>query len=196
MLELVERGGPIIWPLLLTSVITLATIIERTIFLLRFRSNLAPLKRDHFLSLLTKGDVKEAIHFAQTSEDPVLQAVYHSFTEKKDAFIIQYQKYARRVLMQIHKGVPTLDTAITIAPLLGLLGTVVGLIHSFYSLGDSQITAPVAITGGISEALIATAFGLAIAIVALVPYNILTELEEKIRVELESLGSATEDNLQ
>jgi biopolymer transport protein ExbB len=195
MIEIIERGGPIIWPLLLTSIITLATIIERMFFLLRFRFRMAPLKREHFSLLLSQGKIKDAISLAQVTNDPILQAIYHSYDEKKASFLISYQKQAREVLRCIHRGIPTLDTAITIAPLLGLLGTVVGLIHSFYSLGESQITAPIAITGGISEALIATAFGLAIAIIALLPYNILNELEDTTRAELEALGTAVEDNL-
>ncbi len=195
MLEIIERGGPIIWPLLLTSIITVATIIERTIFLFAFKMRLSSEKREHFTLLLSGGKIKEAISYAQGTEDPILVTIHKSFGERKESFLAQYQKNARTVLSKIHKGIPTLDTAITIAPLLGLLGTVVGLIHSFYSLGESQITAPIAITGGISEALIATAFGLAIAIVALIPYNILNELEEKIRLELESLGSAVEESL-
>jgi biopolymer transport protein ExbB len=195
MLELIERGGPVIWPLLLTSVITLATIIERSIFLLRFKLKLDPLKRNHFSSLISENKLREAINFAHSSDDPVLQAISHSYDENRESFLTRFQKSARIVLARIHKGIPVLDTAITIAPLLGLLGTVVGLIHSFYSLGESEITAPIAITGGISEALIATAFGLAIAIVALIPYNILNELEENIRVELEALGSAVEEYL-
>jgi biopolymer transport protein ExbB len=195
MFELIERGGPIIWPLLLTSIITFATIFERTLFLLKFKLQVAHHKREHFTSLVSQGKVKEAIGFAQTTEDPVLQAIYRSFDDRRESFLSQYQKHARLVLSRIHRGIPTLDTAITIAPLLGLLGTVVGLIHSFYSLGESEITAPIAITGGISEALIATAFGLAIAIVALIPYNVLNELEEKTRIELESLGSAVEEHL-
>jgi biopolymer transport protein ExbB len=195
MIEIIERGGPIIWPLLLTSIITLATIIERIVFLLRFRFRMAPLKREHFSLLLSQEKVKDAISLAQVTNDPILQAIYHSYDEKKSSFLINYQKQAKDVLASIHRGIPTLDTAITIAPLLGLLGTVVGLIHSFYSLGESQITAPIAITGGISEALIATAFGLAIAIIALLPYNILNELEDTTRAELEVLGTAVEDNL-
>jgi len=196
MFELIERGGPIIWPLLLTSIITLGVILERMIFLIRFKTSLHLEKRNHFITLIGQGKLKEAISLSQAVDDPILQVVYQGFDQNKSLFQVNYQRRARTLLSKLHRGVPILDTAITIAPLLGLLGTVVGLINSFYSLGESQITAPIAITGGISEALIATAFGLAIAIIALLPFNILTELEEKIRMELEELGSAVEGLLE
>lgn len=196
MWEFIERGGPIIWPLVLTSIITLSVILERLVFLIRLRLKSAPAKKEHFQSLLSEGRLLDAVSLAKATDDPVLQLAFESFHERREAFTIRYQKKARNLLRSIHRGIPILDTAITIAPLLGLLGTVVGLIHSFYAIGGSQITAPVAITGGISEALIATAFGLAIAIVALVPFNILTEFEEKTREEVESLGSAIEELLE
>lgn len=195
MFEFIEKGGPIIWPLLITSVITLATIIDRLFFLFRFKTKTSKRKKEHFVDLISEGKIKDAINFSIGSLDPVLETIASSFNEKKEKFNSQYQKNARLLLSSIHRGIPTLDTAITIAPLLGLLGTVVGLIHSFYSLGESEITAPIAITGGISEALIATAFGLAIAIAALIPYNVLNELEENTRAELETLGSALEELL-
>jgi biopolymer transport protein ExbB len=85
-----------------------------------------------------------------------------------------------------------LDTIITLAPLLGLLGTVTGMINSFGMLGGAELGAPTAITGGIAEALIATAFGLLVAITALLPFNYLTALEEKARLALQDAASEVE----
>ena len=85
-----------------------------------------------------------------------------------------------------------LDTIITLAPLLGLLGTVTGLIRSFGLLGAQELDAPAAITGGIAEALIATAFGLAIAIVALIPFNYLNARLEEARHEIEDASTHLE----
>jgi biopolymer transport protein ExbB len=95
-------------------------------------------------------------------------------------------------LRRFSRGLSVLDTVITLAPLLGLLGTVVGMIHSFGLLGADELGAPTAITGGIAEALIATASGLAVAITALIPFNYLNSRLEEARHELEQAGNRLE----
>ena len=80
--------------------------------------------------------------------------------------------------------------------MLGLLGTVVGMIGSFNMLGGSELGAPAAITGGIAEALIATAFGLGIAITALLPFNYLNAREEEARLEIQDAASHVELHLK
>ena len=89
------------------------------------------------------------------------------------------------------RGIPILDTAITISPLLGLLGTVTGMMASFSLIGG-ELSAPAAITGGIAEALIATAFGLGIAIVALLPFNFLNSRVDEVRHSLEAASTQLE----
>src|SRR6185369_5611295 len=89
------------------------------------------------------------------------------------------------------RGIAILDTVITLAPLLGLLGTVTGMMHSFSLIGG-ELSAPGAITGGIAEALIATAFGLGIAITALIPFNFLHSRIEEARHEIESAATQLE----
>jgi biopolymer transport protein ExbB len=92
---------------------------------------------------------------------------------------------ANQELKRFSRGLSVLDTAITLAPLLGLLGTVTGLIRSFRFLGAQELTTPTAITGGIAEALIATACGLSIAIMALIPFNYLNARLEEARHDIE-----------
>jgi biopolymer transport protein ExbB len=89
-----------------------------------------------------------------------------------------------------------LDTVITLAPLLGLLGTVTGMINSFSLLGNQELGAPTAITGGIAQALLATAFGLMIAIVALLPFNFLNSTMEQARHEIEDAASRLDSILK
>ena len=94
-------------------------------------------------------------------------------------------------LKRFRRGIPVLDTVITLAPLLGLLGTVTGMMRSFSLIGG-ELSAPGAITGGIAEALIATAFGLGIAITSLIPFNILNTRMEEARQEMESAATELE----
>ena len=88
-------------------------------------------------------------------------------------------------LQRFSQGLPILDTAITLAPLLGLLGTVTGMIHAFGLLGSNELSGPTVITGGFAQALIATACGLGIAIIALIPFNYLNARLEEARHEIE-----------
>jgi biopolymer transport protein ExbB len=89
-----------------------------------------------------------------------------------------------------------LDTIITIAPLLGLLGTVTGMISAFHVIAAKEgISTPTAITGGVAEALIATATGLAIAIVTLVGHNQIQERIKGIVADMEARGTAMVNNL-
>src|SRR6185503_6660762 len=94
-------------------------------------------------------------------------------------------------LKRFRRGIPILDTVITLAPLLGLLGTVTGMMGSFSLIGG-ELSSPGAITGGIAEALIATAFGLGIAITALLPFNFLNARTDEARYELESASTQLE----
>src|SRR6185503_7506791 len=94
-------------------------------------------------------------------------------------------------LKRFQRGIPILDTVITLAPLLGLLGTITGMMGSFSIIGG-DLSSPAAITGGIAEALIATAFGLGIAITALLPFNFLNARMEDARHEIESAATQLE----
>jgi len=115
-------------------------------------------------------------------------ALAHRDTSLSQAIL----RVAALELKRFSRGLPVLDTAITLAPLLGLLGTVTGMIHSFNLLGKTELSAPTAITGGIAEALIATAFGLGIAIAALLPFNYLNARQEEARHELEDATAQLE----
>jgi biopolymer transport protein ExbB len=96
-------------------------------------------------------------------------------------------------LTRFQQGMATLDTCITAAPLLGLLGTVTGMMRTFGALGTGDVSGNVgAITGGVAEALIATAMGLAVAIVGLLPYNYLNARSEQAKQEVADVSHALE----
>jgi biopolymer transport protein ExbB len=192
MVRLFENGGPIMWPLLLTSIIAVATVIERIIFRLREKWRRDPDVVESIFSEVEKGNISAAIRAGEGSEDFIARILVYALTHREKSVTNAYLKAASKELQRFNRGLPILDTIITLAPLLGLLGTVTGLIHAFGLLGAQELGSPVAITGGIAQALIATAFGLAIAITALIPFNYLNARLEEARNEVQDAGTQLE----
>ncbi|NBV41728.1 MotA/TolQ/ExbB proton channel family protein [bacterium] len=185
MLTLFIKGGPVMWPLLLTSLIALTVVIERIIFIIREQQRRQPEIVEQLLADMERGDLTAAIRTAEGTQDFVAKTLIYGLTHREHSFSNALLMAANRELRRFNKGLSTLDTIITLAPLLGLFGTVTGMIRAFGLLGNAGLEAPTAITGGISEALIATAFGLVIAILALIPFNYLTKRAEDARHEIE-----------
>ncbi len=192
MINFFIRGGPVMWPLLATSVVTMAVVIERVLFLLSERSRRDAASIENVFRLAEQGRLDEAGQAAELSPDYVARVLAFGLQHRESSFSNALLRAASRELKRFNRGLSTLDTAITLAPLLGLLGTVTGMIHAFGLLGDKDLSAPAAITGGIAQALIATAFGLGIAIVALIPFNYLNSRQEEARLEIEDAASQLE----
>lgn len=191
MLNLLQKGGPVMWPLLITSIITLAVIIERVIFLLIEKRKRNREVVDKVLLSIEQGDITTAINLA-TQDNDVVALILAEGLVHPHSMANAILNAANRELRRFARGLSVLDTAITLAPLLGLLGTVTGLIHAFNFMGTQELTATTAITGGIAQALIATAFGLAIAIIALIPFNYLNTKLEQTRHEIEDATTQLE----
>ncbi len=189
MIDIFHKGGLIMWPLLLTSLVAVAVVVERVIFIMRERRRRSSDAVEKVLAYVERGDVENAIKSGQKSEDFVAKVLVYGLMHRQQSFSNALLLAANKELKRFSQGLSTLDTIITLAPLLGLLGTVTGMIRAFGLLGNKELEAPTVITGGISEALIATAFGLLIAIMALIPFNYLNTRLEDARHEIE--GAAT-----
>ncbi len=192
MFDWFRMGGPVMYPLLACSVLAMTVVTERLIFIMRElkQRDLALVGR--ILSHTEKGEIDKAVSEGKDSEDFVVKTLVYGLSHRDKSFSSALLQAASRELKRFSRGLPVLDTIVTLAPLLGLLGTVTGLIRSFGMLGAQQLEAPVAITGGIAEALIATAFGLSIAIIALIPFNYLNARVEEARHEIEEASSHLE----
>jgi biopolymer transport protein ExbB len=178
-------------------------VLERLVFLLFEKLKRDVKALDAFFEAVTNGDVKEAIRIGHETKFFVVRALTYALEHARDAapappFHHREQSLANALyyaqaqeLKRFRRGIPVLDTVITLAPLLGLLGTVTGMMGSFSLIGG-ELSSPGAITGGIAEALIATAFGLGIAITSLIPFNILNTKAENARHELESASAQLE----
>jgi biopolymer transport protein ExbB len=185
MRELFVKGGPIMWPLLVTSIVALTVVIERFFFIVRERLRRDPRVVQEILERVEKGDFAGAIRTGEPSKDFVARTLTYALTHRDKSIADALLRAAGQQLKQYNRGLSILDTVITLAPLLGLLGTVTGMIHSFGLLGGQEIEAPQAIAGGIAEALIATACGLAVVILALLPFNYLNAQLEGARNDIQ-----------
>ena len=195
MLELFHKGGPIMWPLLLASIISLGVALERVIFIFRDKKNRDATAVNAVLLYAEKGEIDKAIQAGENSQDFIARILVHGLEYEKKSTSNALLSAANREVKRFTQGLPILDTIITLAPLLGLLGTVTGMIRSFGLLGGAELDAPSVITGGIAEALIATAFGLGIAIISLIPFNYLTARAEEARHEIEDAANHLELHL-
>jgi biopolymer transport protein ExbB len=192
VIQIFEKGGPVMWPLLFTSIVALTVVIERIFFILRERRRRQPDVVEGILSSVERGDVAAAASLAEGSGDPVARMLTYALHHREGALSNALLRAASRELGRFNRGLAVLDTVITLAPLLGLLGTVTGMIHAFGLIGGQELEAPAAITGGVAEALIATAFGLGIAITALIPFNYLNARLEEARQELQDAATHLE----
>jgi biopolymer transport protein ExbB len=183
-LSIFQKGGPVMWPLLLTSLVSLTVVFERVMFIVRERRSRRPETIEQILTNAEQGKIQEVIRHWD-SPDFVARVLVYGLKHRERTFSNALLHAANQELKRFSQGLTVLDTAITLAPLLGLLGTVTGMIRAFGLLGQQELSAPTAITGGIAEALIATAFGLGIAILALIPFNYLNARLEDARHEIE-----------
>ena len=191
LFHIFEKGGPIMWPLLFASILALGTVIERVIFLISEKRKRDAKAMDEFFAAVERGDIEGATRISNASKFYVLCALGYALAHKETSLASAMMSAQAQELKRYRRGIPILDTVITLAPLLGLLGTVTGMMGSFSLIGG-DLSAPGAITGGIAEALIATAFGLGIAITSLLPFNFLNTRTEDARYEIESAATQLE----
>lgn len=189
------QGGPIMWPLLLTAVIAVAVFIERVWWWTRETRRTDSRRLEQVLVQIEEGDVTQASKLAENSQDPVLRMIWHGLNHVHCSLQGAMQMAAGIELERAGRFLAVLDTIITLAPLLGLLGTVTGIMHSFSFVGNEELAA-VKVSGGIAEALIATACGLAIAMFCLIPFNYFQRRIEKLRFKLETQATNVEVMLE
>ncbi len=193
LLDLFYKGGPIMWPILACSLLALTVVFERLFFIVAEMSRRQPKLVDSMLDAVERREPEHAVKLGLGSKDFVARTLASALEHRAEKSIASaLLRGAERELARYNRGLSVLDTIITLAPLLGLLGTVTGMMGSFGMLGGGELGAPTAITGGIAEALIATAFGLGVAITALIPFNYLNARLEGARRELQDAAAHIE----
>lgn len=188
-----EDGGPIMWPILITAIVAVAVVGERTFWWLRESRRRDPERLEKLFASIENGDFRQASELSKGSKDPVIRMIWHGMNHFHSSLQGALQVAAGVELQKAGRFLTVMDTLVTLAPLLGLLGTVSGIFRTFLSLGDATVEGATGqITGGIGEALIATMCGLAIAILALIPFNYFTRKLAQLQFELESAATNVE----
>ena len=174
MREFFIKGGPVMWPLLGCSLVALAVIIERMLFWVRAarRSMRGTAPVAQVLDLSRSRDFDKAVELAERTADSVARVLAAGLRQRGAGLGDHLAVAADNELASMRRGMAVLDTIVTVAPLLGILGTVTGIIGAFNMLGGSEIQDPKAVVGGLAEALITTAAGLVIAIGTVIPFNL------------------------
>jgi len=170
MLHWVLKGGPVMWPLLLCSVIALAAILERLRFWLRERRTHDDPLIHKLLHLTERGLFEEAILAGRGSRDAVARILVNGLAHHHFSLEGALEVAVQAELKRMKRSLPILDTLITVAPLLGIFGTVIGILSAFGSL-EGRVPDPQVVSAGIAQAILTTVAGLAIAIPTVVAYN-------------------------
>ena len=187
MLELFERGGIMMYPLLLASIIAVVFAIERAIALRRSKIIIPEIISvvDNFSS---SKDVEFARNVCTKYEGALpnlLKIVLDNHSSTKDEIRILLEDQGRQDIRNLEKGLGILETIAAIAPLMGLLGTVLGMIQVFAVIKVQGVGQTAALSGGISEALLTTVTGLFIGIPVLIAYNYFTSKSENLILDIE-----------
>ena len=173
------------YPLLACSIVSLTFIVERIIFWVQESKRSRPEEVEAVLEHLRHNRVKESLRMAKDSRDPEVQTLFRSLSHGpmalKEALSLEIDHSVERM----RRSLGVIATMVTLSPLLGIFGTVTGIIQSFDLLGVSGIADPQAVSVGIAQALITTAAGLAIAMPSLIFHNYFSSASDRYAFRLE-----------
>ena len=190
VLSFLQRGGLFMWPLLACSIVAVTTIILRTIALRE--KNVIPLVIESEIERLVPGGnadrLARIVQHDQSSLARIVRVALQHLRSPRSENVEAVQTRARHEMVILEKGLIVLEVIVGIAPLLGLIGAVSGLVHVFSHLGLSSGASDTRqIALGIAEALNATVFGLSIAVPTLVAFSYFSKKVEVMSVEMETL---------
>jgi biopolymer transport protein ExbB len=193
--SILDRGGYVMIPLLVLSVLSVALIIERCWFWLSTCGKISLRRLESLNKSFMVGDT-ESVRKMVTRDTSLFGVIATKLVEDgpSDAVAMGAVEMQRP---RIDRNMVALSTIITAAPLLGILGTVIGIIDSFKLLGaDVVLTDPADVASGIAAALLTTAFGLIIALVTLFPYMLFRERSSKAIGRIETMIAAAQQGTE
>lgn len=197
-INILTLGGIAMYPLFLLAVIAIALIADKILLYRR----LVKLPKSIVETVETFGfdwkNLEKQLHQlpAQNFYRRFFSVIIDNKTKPSWWVESRAGDEARVIEQKFKQGLWALETIITAAPLLGLLGTIVGMINAFKVIGSEGLVNPTGVTGGVAEALIATAFGLLIAVASLFAYNYFSSKQDQTLDELERLGTRVIDHIR
>ena len=197
MSYIILSGGVIIWPIILLSIISLAIVLEKTWNLARdiiIPKNLT----EHLISLVADDSLTEK-KIRKMSKDSVLGSIFARLINEKNNdkanLRLKAEEVGRFEVNRLEQYLSLLGTIATVSPILGLLGTVMGMINIFSNLLEANLSSVSPLASGIAEALVTTAAGLVVAIPTLIFYRHFTRIIENYALELEEESNKLIDYL-
>ncbi len=192
MLDIFLKGGPVMYPLLACSVIAMTVVIERAIFWIQSDRSRNQALVDEVLELCRVGNWDMVRLKVAGSKDYLIRILVGGILHREFSMTKAMESAASDEIRNMRRYMGVLDTMITVAPLLGFLGTVTGIILSFESLGLTVVEHPETVAMGIAQALITTAAGLVIAILTVFPYNYFNSRIEDAALSIEKYATSLE----
>ena len=187
MIDFFTRGGPLMYPILLCSVIGWAIFMERIFAFIKVRRHLLPLQNSVKI-FLREDKAEEAVDLCSQKKTPlakILLVVLKNRGGQRSYLKSLAEEVGEREAVALQRYLGLLGTIANITPLLGLLGTVLGMIKAFNVIATEGMGTPASLGGGISEALITTAAGLTVAVPMILLHRYLSSRSERLVLELE-----------
>uniref|UniRef100_E6QS59 MotA/TolQ/ExbB proton channel n=1 Tax=mine drainage metagenome TaxID=410659 RepID=E6QS59_9ZZZZ len=193
-----KLGGVMMWPLSLLAVLALAIMLEKAVLYWRYTS-----LNEALAELLESYETPWPTLISELSKSNKNNYFYKFFyvivDNKTHPFWWVESRAADEAQLienQLSKRLWLLETTVTAAPLLGLMGTIAGMMHAFQLIGTNGLVNPTGVTGGVAQALIATALGLAIALASLFGFNYFSRLQAQTLDKMERLGTRLIDHIR
>jgi len=199
-LEVLQKSGIVGYLIFALSVVALAIVLEK-LYVLRMRKLVPKDDLRLLVEFFGQGDIGSAVELCRKRKSLlskiVIETIRNMGQHRKDNFLHAFEVSARRYVIELERGLTLLATTAAVSPLLGLLGTVLGMVKIFGVLtGGGALGNPQQLSAGIAEALLTTIMGLIVAIPAIVMYNVFNKKLDKIATELEAAGILLANNFK
>jgi len=190
MYDLFLKGGILMYPIAFCSIVALGVFLER-LWSLRKKKVIPQEFLMEIVDMVAKGKIREAITYCKRSDASIAHIAYagiENYGKRRELIKERMEEVGKREVANLERYINVIGTIAGVAPLLGLLGTVSGMIKSFNVISLQGVADPSSLAGGISEALITTAAGLVVAIPAFVMYRYLRNRVDSLVVEMEEIS--------